>query len=286
MRIKEILEELRKIIDGEESGVQQMEDLLEGKNAVTRSESEEFFQKMMKEIDLVLWREIVRLPTGNAYIPNGFMVFLNPADYKNFPKEKRKFAEKELGKLLIERAKELVGSMKVSTDFIKLIIKPDASLENGKMHIEAISSEISQTIDFAFQANGKEKNPAQNLRTIDDFSTILDDDFRPLYWLEIWHSGKKLSEFPILLSEITIGRDYEESKAHIRLKTQNQKISGLHLALQITNKKEFKLSALHKNYTQIGLNRICLREGFLKETTLKADEDFQIYEFGFKLRLK
>ncbi|MBK7709217.1 MAG: hypothetical protein IPJ30_26545 [Acidobacteria bacterium] len=228
MKIKEILEELRKLIDGEESGVQQMEDLLEGENGVTRSESEEFFKKMMKEIDFVLRKEIVRLPTGNAYIPNGFMVFLNPTDYKNVPKDKRKFAEKEMGKLLVERSKELVGSMKVSTEFIKLIIKPDASLENGRMHVEAISSEISQTLEFAFQTNKDSEQSIKNHETIDDFSTIIDDDFCPLYWLEIWHSGKKINKFPILHSEISIGRDYEGSKAHIRLKTDNQKISSLH----------------------------------------------------------
>jgi hypothetical protein len=280
MNIKEILENLRKIIDGEDSGVEQMEDLLQGKNARTVSESEEFFKRVLKEVDIVLRREIVRLPTGNAYIPNGFIVYLNSSDYKNFPETKRKFAEKEMGKLLIERAKELVGSMKVSTDFIKVRIKPNARLETDKMLVEAISSEISETMQFAFD----EADAKANLRTIDDFSTIIDDDFRPLYWLEILHSGKKIKDFPILLSEITIGRDYPESKAHIRLKTENQKISGLHTSVQITDKQQVKVIALHKNYTQIGNLRIGLREGFPKENLLQTTNEFQIYEFQFRLR--
>jgi hypothetical protein len=280
MNIKEILEDLRKIIDGEDSGVKEMDDLLQGKNARTVSESEEFFKRMLKEIDIVLRREIVRLPTGNAYIPNGFIVYLNSPDYKKFPEIKRKFAEKEMGKLLIERAKELVGTMKVSTDFIKVRIKPNTTLETDKMLVETISSEISETMQFAFD----EADAKDNLRTIDDFSTIIDDDFRPLYWLEIWFSGKKIKDFPILLSEITIGRDYPESKAHIRLKTENQKISGLHTSVQMIDKKQVKVIALHKNYTQIGNFRIGLRKGFPNESLLRTTDEFQIYEFGFKLR--
>jgi hypothetical protein len=288
MNVKEIIEELRKIIDGEDSSVQKIEDLMNGKNAKTQSESEDFFQRIMKEVDTILRKEIVRLPTGNAYIPNGFIVFLAPADYKKFSKQKRIFAESEMGKLLIQRAKELVGSLKVSTEFIKVEIKEDGTLENGAILVIAISSEISQTIQFAFNTNKevepKEKSITKNLRTIEDFSTIIDDDFRPLYWLEIWQSGKKIENYPILLSEITIGRDYEESKAHIRLETENQKISGLHTSIQINENKDVKITALHKNYTQVGNQRLSMREGFQTEKMLRKNEVFQVYEFGFRLR--
>ena len=70
MNVKDRFNQLKDWIDGSQN-----EKLIEF-NKTPNSTSEAFLQRISAAIDIVLQAEIVRLPTGNAYIPNGFIVYL------------------------------------------------------------------------------------------------------------------------------------------------------------------------------------------------------------------
>ncbi len=225
-------------------------------------------------------------------------------------KDKREFFEQNLAQLILERAKELAGNAQISTKIIKIQIKIDVTLRPSEIVVRVISAEIGETIKFSYSTKKsveilqpkaertielppKKDESNQKItvddnstfgKTIEDFSTIDDKDFNPLYWLEVWQAGKQIHNFPIINLEIIIGRDYENSKAHIRLKTDDRRIGGLHTSLKVDNNKGIIVSALHKNYTTVRENRLSLRDGFQKEMTIEKNDEFQIYDFGFRLK--
>jgi hypothetical protein len=308
MNVKERFNQLKNWIDGNQN------DQLIEINKAQISKSEAFLQRISSAVDVVLQDEIVRLPTGNAYIPNGFIVYLNSIDDSLLRTDKREFFEQNLAQLMLERAKELAGTAQISTKLIKIQIKIDVTLRVDQIDVKVISTEIGETIKFSYSTKKSVeihpkkplKIPAKTLeppkivdlsqletieddsnvgKKIDDFSTIDDEDFKPLYWLEVWNAGKRIYNFPIINPEIIIGRDYENSKAHIRLKTDDRKIGGLHASLKVDENGEIKVLALHKNYTNVGENRLSLREGFQREVKIDKNGEFMIYDFGFRLKV-
>lgn len=281
---KENWEKLRRFIDNEEED--QIPALIKHAEQ-NKSESELFLQKLLNAVESILKSEITRIPnTNKAYIPEKFIIFLSAEAERNLREDKRKFFEQGLSTIIFERAKEMADTLGLTSKKITVQISQNGTLEGDEIEVRAISEDsqktvdrISQEFDVEFTENQK---IIKNQNTIEDNSTIEDfaASFGILYRVEVWQSGKKLNEFPIILRKNTIGRDDQEKVANIRLPTENLKISRLHAEISLEDNGEVWVRACHKNPTIVSGKVI--RNG--EKAKLEPSGEIQIYDFTLKLK--
>lgn len=229
----------------------------------------------------LLKKEIIRIPnTNKAYVPEKFLVFLSAEADKDLRDDKRKFFEQSLSALILERAKEMSGSLELTSKKITVEILINGTLEDDEIDVKVSSDNErtkSKTIEFV-QSSAKSKNneTIDDTGTVDDYDTFVGILFR----VEIWQTGKKLNEFPIILRKNTIGRDDAEKIANLRLPTENRKISREHAEINLAENNEVWVTALHKNPTIVSGQAI--RSG--EKARLGADGEIQIYDFVLKIK--
>ncbi len=275
---RENLERLRSWIDGE-----QQSDISENvvKAHENKSESELFLQKLLNSIEELLRQEIIRIPnTNKVYVPEKFLVFLSAETDKTLRDDKRKFFEQSLSALILERAKEMSGGLELTSKKPSVAILINAVLEDDEIEVKVSSDNEttkSKTIQFV-QSSAKIKadSTIDDDGTIDDFDTFVGILFR----VEIWQTGKKLNEIPIMLRKNTIGRDDAEKIANLRLPTENRKISRTHAEINLAENGEIWVTALHKNPTIVSGQAI--RNG--EKAKLGTDGEIQIYDFVLKIK--
>lgn len=278
-----LLERIRLWIDGEEKqheANQAVKKILEAE----KSESEKFLLRILQKIDEVLMAEIVRLPSGIAYVPTGFTVFLSDEEEKKMPKDKREFFEQGLSEVTSGRAKELAGKSKLTVALFKINIRNDATLASGEIEVKPIfDKSLKDTLPATPMPEAVDRQVAsEDKETIKDLGTIKDSDFKfkPLYRLEIWQDGKRINEYPIIKREITVGRDTPNGKAHVRLKSDNQKISRLHVSIRLEESGEVWVTSLGQNPTIVSGHTLMKDE----QGRLEKDGEIQIYEFTLRLK--
>lgn len=272
---REALEKLRIWVDGEDSlAGRGLEDTVRIKN----SRSEEFLKRIVREINSILQDEIIRLPSGKAYIPSNFIVFLSESEDKNLRRDKRGFLEMAISELMLARAAELAGTSKLSSKTIGITLKIDGTLQDDEIKVKAVSDALRETLrnSTSVEHANLESTIAELYETIDDDSS----KFNPLYYLEIWRENRKIEEFPIIKREITFGRMCEGDTANIKLKTDNRKISRLHASLLLKEDGQLLVTSLHNNPTIVDGKPITKNE----KAELDKKGKVEIYEFTIKLR--
>lgn len=287
---KENWEKLRRFIDNEEED--QIPALIQHAQQ-NKSESELFLQKLLNAVESILKSEITRIPdTNKAYIPEKFIVFLSAEAERNLRDDKRKFFEQGLSNIVFERAKEMAGSLELTSKKTTVQISQNGTLEGDEIEVRAMSEDSQQTInrisrEFGVEINEnpkpvKNQNAIKNQNTIEDIGTIEDFEtsFGILYRVEIRQSGKRLNEFPIILRKNTIGRDDEEKIANLRLPTENLKISRLHAEIILEENGEVWVTARHKNPTIVSGKVI--RNG--EKAKLETGGEIQIYDFTLTIK--
>ncbi len=81
-----------------------------------KSESEDFLQRLIDSIEELLKKEITRISaTNKAFIPEKFIVFLSQEADRNLSYEKRKFFEDGLSVIINDRAKEMAGTLQLTS---------------------------------------------------------------------------------------------------------------------------------------------------------------------------
>ena len=275
---RENLEKLRTWIDGE-----QQSDISENviKAQENKSPSEVFLQKLLNSVEALLKQEIVRIPnTNKAFVPEKFLVFLSAEADKDLRDDKRRFFEQSLSGLILERAREMSGSLELTSKKIVVEIRVDGTLEDSEIEVKVSSDNEqtkSKTIEFVqFSQKFKNNQTIDDDGTIDDFDTFVGILFR----VEIWQTGKKLNEIPIIQRKNTIGRDDADKLANLRLPTENRKISRTHAEINLDENGEIWVTALHKNPTIVSGQAI--RNG--EKAKLGADGEIQIYDFTLKIK--
>ncbi len=185
---RENLEKLRIWIDGEhQSNIS--ENVLKAHE--NKSVSELFLQKLLNSVEELLRQEIVRIPnTDKAYVPEKFLVFLSAEADKDLRDDKRKFFEQSLSGLILERAREMSGSLELTSKKIAVEIRVGGTLEDDEIEVKVSSDNEqrkSKTIEFVQRAEKFKSNS-----TIDDDGTINDFDtfIGILFRVEIWQTGK------------------------------------------------------------------------------------------------
>ncbi len=300
MNIKENWNKLRVWFDGDNDLVKADKVFAQPKER-KKSDSEDFLQNLSHKINEVLEDEVVRPPNGKtAYVPSFFIVFISESDEKLLPKRKREFFEQTLSALITESAQESARGMELSCKQIRIEIRIDGTLNRGEIDVKAFdevlqkSSNFRKSLDKTFDWKlipplPEPKKPETPVsQTIDEeFSKgrTIDDNtfqFKPFYWLEVWQNGIKQNEFPIVKDEIIIGRDDADVKeTHIRLQTENLKISSLHTKITRQENGEIIVTGLKKMNPTILANKPLVNG---ENMVLVKGDTIQIYEFTLQLR--
>lgn len=279
-----VWEKIRRWVDGERDSIQAEQALQDSKNSgQSKSKSELFLQKLKEQLEATLKEEVTRIPnTKKAYIPQRFIVFISSSEEKSLPKAKREFFEENLSALILETAKEIAGQLQLSAKTIKVEVRVNPTLEADEIEVQSFPDNLDKTSEISLEKSFDWKTSPENQKTIEDLRTIDDENFgfTPLYYLEIWRNEKKENEFPVIKREISIGRDYSGSKAHIRLQTENRNISGQHATIFYKENGEISVTSLHKNPTKVAGKVITKDE----TATLSKNNEIQIYDFTLRLK--
>ncbi len=275
---RENLEKLRILIDGEQSS-DVSENIIKAQE--NKSASEIFLQKLLNSVEALLKQEIVRIPnTNKAYVPEKILVFMSAEADKDLRDDKRRFFEQSLSVLILERAREMSGNLELTSKKIAVEILVNAVLTDDEIEVKVSSDNEtakSKTIEFVRSAEKIDLNGTlEDVGTIDDFDTYVGI----LYRVELWQTGKKLNEIPIIQRKNTIGRDDAEKIANLRLPTENRKISRTHAEINLDENNEIWVTSLHKNPTIVSGKPI--RNG--EKAKLEANGEIQIYDFTLKLK--
>lgn len=301
-QIQVIVEQIRIWIDGEK-------DLFEADKALEvsfvkreKSESEIFIQNILEKITEVLKRKIVR-NSSETFVPSRFIVYLSYEKEKGLRKDERDYFERLLGRLMLEIAKDEAGNSLLSATEIKVFIKIDGHLSKDEISVKPTDNDLNikdswraeeVVIPKVVEKKVVEKTESrQSLQsfsrreTLEDTGTIEDTDFlfKPLYRLEIWEKGKKINEFPILKTKITIGRDDKDCNANIKLKSDNLKIGRVHAGIEIEENGNIWVTSLSEigNPTYVAGKALSIKIDNSKAIWSKGDE-IVIYDFTLRLR--
>ncbi|MEP7212180.1 MAG: FhaA domain-containing protein [Acidobacteriota bacterium] len=130
-----VLDKVRQWIDGESAELV-LEQAARDAQVKPRSQAEEFIVKIAREIEGVMQREMLPLPTGTTIIPSEYVIFLSDSDDKEWQGIKRKGLEQGLYHILAERAKEIAGKKKLETKSFVIELRVDGTLEKGEIRVQ------------------------------------------------------------------------------------------------------------------------------------------------------
>lgn len=245
-----LIETIRKWIDGTEGS-----DPLSGidEQAHPRRVWEEFFVKIAREIEVVMQREMFTPPGGQTFIPREYIVYLSNEDDKDWQGEKRRGLEQGLHHILTERARELSGATKLATRSFAVELRVDGTLQKGEFRVQAVwdATEGSHTMVTSRPQETQMPNlssslpataPLPNLsplattelQTLDEAEnevTRVSTRLKPLYSVEVWRGGVRLTAVPVFKQEATVGRGSRSTTVDVQL-PGDPEVSRVHALLQ------------------------------------------------------
>jgi hypothetical protein len=279
-----ILDKVRKWVDGEGG-----EDILEkaAEQAKNRpvNVAEEFIVKLARAVEDVMQKEMVSLPQGTTLIPPEYTIFLSDDDDKEWQGAKRRGQEQGLYHVLAERARELSGKKKLSTQSFSVELRIDGTLEKGEIRIThswedtesgktsilsrasvkglipptpteaagAVTNVTASPSALETQSNFSVTNQnitSQNVPSDSDESTVVAPRNAELYKLEVWRGGVRQNVVPVYQHEVSIGRGSQSKPVDIPLKGDPE-ISRKHITLSRDASGNYWLSHEGRNSTFI-----------------------------------
>lgn len=243
-----------------------------------KSWSNEFAEKIMRELDDEMIRQKFGVEGEKIYLPTKYSVQISQEDSDEFVGEKRD--------LLIELLNKYVGNcfrlLSIKTNvrsFVRLF--PSAELQKGEIKVAHQWEErYSPLIRFnrdssedmiiapAFWKNGFEN----------DYETVFNKRLRRLFCVDISQNGISQDKLPVFQPEIIIGRGSPSFQVDVTLK-DDLEISRHHAILAYQANDFFNLSVIGQNPVLIGENLI-----FAGQTAnMGWEETFQIGSYLLKL---
>lgn len=193
--LKDGVEKLRKWVDEDEA---KLPIVAESRRFLTK----EYIKQIGEEIESELQKHANPLDKP-PFVPDKFVVFLNPADERFFQGKKRESFARTLSKATLELAKGMCNSEKLSTDQINFEIRVDGTMsESDKPRVQAVISDDEEE----------------------------EDTFKTFGIVEIWEAGKK----KILVCskpEVIVGRKSKSKPPDIALEA-DKAIGRQHLKLR------------------------------------------------------
>lgn len=120
------LKKVRDWVDGEEPDP--LEKIAEQAQQVLESDATRLQKRLLQEIEKTMSRQIFPVSAGLCYVPQRFIVFLNPTDDAQLRGEMRERMAASLSGHALERAKVLSRNAKITASRIAVELRLDGTL--------------------------------------------------------------------------------------------------------------------------------------------------------------
>jgi hypothetical protein len=171
---------------------------------IEQSRAERFLQKVAQAIDRILQEEIIRTPSGKAFVPEKYVVFLNPDDARDWTGRKLDFVRHELSNIIFDEARKHAEDFELVTNRVEIDFRIDGTLEKNLLRVQAV---LDENKELTVVADGEKTFVLGLSQTAREETPDLQTTFaEPLYTVEIWRGGELQNAISIHKREIVIGR--------------------------------------------------------------------------------
>ena len=246
MKSSGFLNSIRKWLDGEDAVEQAQE------APTAKSEWDDFFVLIAREVEAVMKREMFTPPGGTTYLPAEYIVYLSREDDLQWQGRKREGLAEGLRHILETRARELVGTKPLKSQRITITLGADGTLEKGQVRVQEIWDDESPRTEVAPRARrsnveatlgGGAVEAAEEERTM-----ILPR--APRFSLEYRCGGGEAKVFTAQRNRIEIGRGSKDFVIDLKLEG-DQEISRRQVVLERLGPGRFQLECVGRNPIEV-----------------------------------
>ena len=252
-----------------------------------KNRSEEFAEKVKAALETEMIRQKFSFQGERIYLPTKYVISISQQDNLDFTGLKREVLLRELNKF-VKDCFRLVGMDSSDNEFIQLNAMTELKTSEVKIQHyweEKFSPEIvfnkhSYSNEFDFTEDQCEKTIiAPRLENFEDGEneTVIRQNFKRLFCLEIYHNGNPYNCYPIFQPEISLGRGSATYKVDITLKDDLQ-ISRHHAVLNYQNDGLFNFTVTGQNPALVGTTPIFKGQS----VNFKLEDYFQIGSYQLK----
>ncbi len=259
-----------------------------------KSQSDEFAEKIVREIECVMEKEKFRLPKG-VLIPTIYKIYISAEDSREWYGIKRDGLCHKLNNY-IENRLRMLSIETLSKTFVQLQTAQD--VKQGEVEVTHQWEESSSPIEIRFNKSSQAVNeyncgdvsentiaPAALRQAAfeyadTDYETVVCSDSERLFSLEIFYKGVHQCLIPIYQPHLTLGRGAPSVPVDIPL-SGDMEISRRHAVLQMESDNLFRLLVIGRNTVTIGENT--LSEG--QATMCAFGETIEIGSYTLKMQM-
>ncbi len=284
MRLQEILYRCQAWIDDEK---------YIPKKFKIKSRSDEFAEKIVRELEAAMIREKFCFRHEKIYLPTFYVIQISQADSLEFTGQKRDVLCEELDKF-VERCFRMLSIESRRTNFVQIAISPQLKKDEIKIvhqweesYLPDISfnapAKVGESVEFE---DDSEKTIVASAFWTDEIfgdegecETIVGKKSECFYQLEISQNEILKNRLPIFQNEIVIGRGSPSRPVDVRL-TDDLEISRQHAALTYRTEGAFNLSIFGQNAAFAAEH--CVLTG--QAVFLTWNDEFQIGSYTLNIR--
>jgi hypothetical protein len=272
--ISEKLESLRHLIDVEDQPEERADRLaIEAERSIRQSRAERALQRIAMAVDALLAEEIIRTPSGKAYVPEKFVVFLNPQDDRDWQGRKREFVQQELSEMILVEAEKRAGNSELITKNIEIELRVDGTLENHLVRVQAV---LENNRELTVVADNEKTFVVADQRELKE-PTVFEETpaDEPFYSVEIRQEGKLKVSVPVYKRHAIVGRGTANLPADVPLR--ESAISRRHAVLELDENGKFWITHAGANPTIVGDDPLIpkIKTPIAPEQTIKMG-DFEL----------
>lgn len=246
------LDSLRRWLDGEDAVGAVPE------TPVARSEWDDFFVLIAREVEAVMKREMFTPPGGATYLPAEYIVYLSREDDLQWQGRKRDALADGLRHVLTKRARELVGDKVLKTDRVTITLGADGALEKGRVRVQEVWDDASPRTEVT----SRKPRLAQEQPVGADLGREVAAEERtmilprtPRFSLEYRLGAGEVKTFAAQRNRIEIGRGSKDFVVDLKLEG-DQEISRRHLLLERLGTGRYRLECVGRNPIEVEGNEV------------------------------
>lgn len=273
MRSSGFLNSIRKWLDGEDTVE------LAQEAPAAKTEWDDFFVLIAREVEAVMKREMFTPPGGATYLPAEYIVYLSREDDLQWQGRKREGLAEGLRHILETRARELVGDKQLRLSRMIITIGADGTLEKGQVRVQEIWDDESPRTEVApraRRANAEAGLGGGAVETEEERTMILPR--APRFRLEYRCGGGEAKVFTAQRNRIEIGRGSKDFAIDLKLEG-DQEISRRQVVLEKLGPGRFQLECVGRNPIEVEGRE--LQSG--EKAEIAADKSIRIGQYQLQI---
>jgi hypothetical protein len=248
MRSSGFLSSIRKWLDGEEA-VREVATAPEA-----RSEWDEFFVLIAREVEQVMRREMFTPPGGPTYLPGEYIIYLSREDDLLWQGRKREGLAEGLRHSLAKRARELVGDKVLKTERLIITLGADGTLEKGQVRVQEVWDDDSPRTEVTPRKAAAPVDPARSSASAaadeaeDERTMILPRT--PRFVVRYRLGAGESRTYTAARSRIEIGRGAKDLPVDLKLEG-DQEVSRRQAVLESLGNGRFRIECIGRNPIEV-----------------------------------